>query len=104
VFCPLLGRRRPFANSVHARAADKARFDSACEIDDEGASRMLKVTVDSYEHAKDLEDSPQRFNEIRRLFGDISIAFSRRSCATWSATATFAGPSIQSGRPRWSTS
>jgi hypothetical protein len=86
---------------------------------------MLKVTVDSYEHAKDcpfrnvldqigdkwsflifavLEDSPKRFNEIRRLVGDISIAFSRRSCATWSATATFAGPSIQSGRPRWSTS
>jgi DNA-binding HxlR family transcriptional regulator len=54
---------------------------------------MLKVTVDSYEHAKDcpfrnvldqigdkwsflifavLEDSPRRFNEIRRLVGDIS--------------------------------
>ncbi len=54
---------------------------------------MLKVTVDSYEHAKDcpfrnvldkigdkwsflvlavLEDGPKRFNEIRRLIGDIS--------------------------------
>jgi DNA-binding HxlR family transcriptional regulator len=54
---------------------------------------MLKITVDSYEHAKDcpfrnvldqigdkwsflifavLEDGPKRFNEIRRLIGDIS--------------------------------
>jgi len=54
---------------------------------------VLKVTVDSYEHAKDcpfrnvldkigdkwsflifavLEDGPKRFNEIRRLVGDIS--------------------------------
>jgi DNA-binding HxlR family transcriptional regulator len=54
---------------------------------------MLKVTVDSYEHAKDcpfrnvldkigdkwtclvfavLEDDAKRFNEIRRLIGDIS--------------------------------
>jgi DNA-binding HxlR family transcriptional regulator len=54
---------------------------------------MLKVTVDNYEHAKDcpfrsvldkvgdkwsflifavLEDGPKRFNEVRRLIGDIS--------------------------------
>jgi len=54
---------------------------------------MLKVTVESYEHAQDcpfrnvldklgdkwsflilavLEDGPKRFNEIRRLIGDIS--------------------------------
>jgi DNA-binding HxlR family transcriptional regulator len=54
---------------------------------------MLKVTADSYEHAKDcpfrnvldkvgdkwsflvfavLEDGPKRFNEVRRLIGDIS--------------------------------
>ena len=54
---------------------------------------MLQVTVDSYEHAKDcpfrnvldqfgdkwsflilavLEDGPRRFNELRRLIGDIS--------------------------------
>lgn len=54
---------------------------------------MLKVTVDNYEHAKDcpfrnvldhvgdkwsffifavLEDGPKRFNELRRLIGDIS--------------------------------
>jgi DNA-binding HxlR family transcriptional regulator len=54
---------------------------------------MLKVTVDNYEHARDcpfrnvldkvgdkwsflifavLEDGPKRFNEVRRLIGDIS--------------------------------
>jgi DNA-binding HxlR family transcriptional regulator len=54
---------------------------------------MLKVTVDNYEHAQDcpfrnvldkvgdkwsflifavLEDGPKRFNEVRRLIGDIS--------------------------------
>jgi DNA-binding HxlR family transcriptional regulator len=54
---------------------------------------MLKVTVDSFEHARDcpfrnvldkvgdkwsflifavLEDGPKRFNEIQRLIGDIS--------------------------------
>ena len=85
---------------------------------------MLKVTVDSYEHAKDcpfrnvldqigdkwsflisavLEDSPKRFNEIRRLIGDISHRVLTKKLRELERDGYIRRTSIQSGRPRWST-